>query len=182
MEIVNGKEVQDLYVVRVDTGLDKNNEAYMQLHISSDENAQSSAFRLFCRPDDENVQNWFADTDRFFEDGAKKRTVLESALPIGQGRLMQVTFAPCEYKIGTSGATFIKNSENRVILGADGSAKAYAAAMVQRVYQSESCVGFYSNFKTSDDYRKYVMFRLTRSELESFMEKLNATSDKSEDD
>lgn len=182
MEIVSGKEVQDLYVVRVDTGLDKNNEAYMQLHISSDENAQSSTFRLFCRPDDDNVQNWFDDTDQFFEDGAKKRTVLESAVPIGRGRLMQVTFAPCEYKIGDKGTTFVKNSENRVILGADGSAKAYAAAMVQRVYQSTSCVGFYSNFKASEDYRKHVMFRLDRSELESFMEKLNASSAMTEDD
>ena len=169
--IISGKKVQDLYVVRIDSGIDTNGERYMQLHVSSDETAKSSVFRLFVRPDDELIENYFADFDieEFFdENGGKKRTVLDEPCPIGKGRLIEVTFAPCKYELGDTGATFLKSSERKVVLGADSNADAYADAMITRVYSK--AVSFYWNYRNSDDYKKYVLFDLSSDELQAIIE------------
>lgn len=168
--IISGKKVQDLFVVRIDTGVDKNNQQYMQLHVSSDESAKTSGFRLFVRPDDELIENYFDgfDIEEFFdENGAKKRNVLDEPIPIGKGRLIEVTFAPCKYKINDTDVTFMKSSERRVVLGADSSAEAYADAMITRVYSKAE--GFYWNYRKSDDYRKYVVFDMSSDELKDLL-------------
>lgn len=169
--IISGKKVQDLYVVRIDSGIDKNDQKYMQLHVSSDETAKSSVFRLFVRPEDELIENYFAgvDIEEFFdEDGARKRNVLDEPIPVGKGRLIEVTFAPCKYELGDTGTTFMKSSERKVVLGADSNAEAYATAMITRVYSK--AVGFYWNYRNSDDYKDYVVFDMSADELKSIIE------------
>lgn len=160
----------EIFAVAVATGVSATGTDYANILVSrEDKPAKRSAYSVFLDVNDEEQLQMLGIDDieaLKSEDGSRKVTPLKQAVSLGEGKLGTVQHAPYGVmKAGSTKPTFYRTT-SVVALGTD-SLSAVADRAVSRAYERADCFAKGESFLA--DYRKYVVFEMSRDELERLL-------------
>ena len=156
----------DVYAVAIATGTSTDGRKYANVLLKKEAVlAIRSNYSLFLDPNDETLMNQLNLTDlTYSEDGTRKVTLLKEPIKLQEKyKLISVSHAPYKVNDRVIRSTYCVCEESTV------------DRAVQRGF--DRAESFFKNPEFYDDYRKFVLFDVSKEELESLLQQTEELED-----
>jgi len=161
----------DVYAVATATGTSKDGRKYANVLLKKEAIlAIRSNYSLFLDPNDKTLMNQLNLTDlTYSEDGTRKVTLLKEPIKLQEKyKLISVSHAPYKVDDRVIRSTYCVCEES-------DSTQATVDRAVQRGF--DRAESFFKNPEFYDDYRKFVLFDVSKEELESLLQQTEELED-----
>lgn len=161
----------DVYAVAIATGTSTDGRKYANVLLKKEAIlAIRSNYSLFLDPNDKTLMNQLNLTDlTYSEDGTRKVTLLKEPIKLQEKyKLISVSHAPYKVNDRVIRSTYCVCEES-------DSTQATVDRAVQRGF--DRAESFFKNPEFYDDYRKFVLFDVSKEELDSLLQQTEELED-----